>query len=92
MSPLFIEKVGLAAIRAQLIDIHELWQQRNVKVQNLIVQQPLTTKHPHSAIDPINGTETIGKLCTQKSLAAISAPAAGKLPTNLDATQRQVRI
>jgi uncharacterized protein len=74
VSPLLIEKVGLAAIHTQLIDIQELWQQRHVEVQDLIVQQPVATRHPHSAIDPINWTETIGKLCTQKSLAASSAP------------------
>jgi uncharacterized protein len=73
-SPLFIEKVGLAVIRAQLVDIQELWQQRYIEVQDLIFQQLVAARHPHNAIDPINWTETLGKLCTQKSSAVGSSP------------------
>jgi uncharacterized protein len=66
VSPLLIEKVGLAAIREQLVDIQELWQQRHAKSQYLIVQQPII-QHPHSAITPTDWTETLGKLCIQQA-------------------------
>jgi uncharacterized protein len=72
VSPLLIEKVGLAAIRAQLVDIQELWQQRQTKIQDFVVPQPVT-KHPDSEISPTEWTETLGKICTQQSLAG-SAP------------------
>jgi uncharacterized protein len=66
VSPLLIEKVGIEAIRAQLVDIQELWQQRHLKVRDLVIPQPVT-KHPVSAINPSEWTETLGKMCTQPS-------------------------
>jgi uncharacterized protein len=73
VSPLLIEKVGLAAIRTQLVDIQKLWQQRQIKkIQDFVVPQPIT-KHPVSEVNPTNWTETLGKICTQQSLVG-SAP------------------
>jgi uncharacterized protein len=72
VSPLLIEKVGLVDIRSQLIDIQELWQQRHTKVQNFVVPKPII-KRSVSEINPTDWTETLGKICTQQSLAS-SAP------------------
>jgi uncharacterized protein len=76
VSPLLIEKVGLVAIRNQLVDIQELWQQRQAKIQDFVVPQPIT-KHSVSEINPIDWTETLGQICTRRFLAGSASSSLG---------------
>jgi uncharacterized protein len=68
VSPLLIEKVGLEVIRAQLVDIQVLWQQRHSKVTEMILPQSLRplAERPSSNIAAPDWTETLGKLCIQQ--------------------------
>jgi uncharacterized protein len=67
VSPLLIEKVGLDVIRAQLVDIQELWKQRFIPVLEPI-SPPLTprTVFDNSTITANDWTETLGKVCIQQ--------------------------
>jgi uncharacterized protein len=67
VSPLLIEKVGLDVIRAQLVDIQELWQQRHIQVIEPILPLALhQVTTPHSTITTDDWTETLGKVCIQQ--------------------------
>jgi uncharacterized protein len=67
VSPLLIEKVGLDVIRAQLVDIQELWKQRSISVLEPVSPQ-LTPKivSDNSTISANDWTETLGKVCIQQ--------------------------